>query len=120
MGYNYNQGGMGMPPVAPPTSTNAIISLVAGIVGLFFLPVIGGIVAILTGNSAKKEIANSGGTVGGEGLAKAGVIIGWVGLILWVLGICVGTAIFAVPFCLATIGIGLDSYNLVPVLLALL
>ena len=37
MGYNYNQGGVGMPPVAPPTSTNAIISLVAGIVGIIFL-----------------------------------------------------------------------------------
>jgi hypothetical protein len=96
MGYNYNQGGVGMPRTAPQTSTNATISLVAGIVGLFILPMIGGIVAILTGNAAKKEIANSGGTIGGEGLAKAGVVIGWVSLALWGLGICVGVAIWVI------------------------
>lgn len=118
MGYNYNQGGMGMPPVAPPTSTNAIISLVAGIVGLFFLPVIGGIVAILTGNSAKKEIANSGGTVGGEGLAKAGVIIGWIGLALWAIGIC-AVLVFVVLIPLLFIGAS-ESYYFIPLIQALI
>lgn len=118
MGYNYNQSGAGMPPTTPPTSTNAIISLIAGIVGLFILPLIGGIVAILTGNAAKKEIANSGGTLGGEGLAKAGVIIGWVGLALWGIGICVGVAIWAI---LTFVIIGAtETYYFIPLLQAII
>jgi hypothetical protein len=100
MGYNYNQGGMGMPPAPVQTSTNAVISLIAGIVGLFFLPLIGSIVALITGNAAKKEIANSGGAIGGQGLAQAGVIMGWIGLILWGLTACIVISIFVITFIL--------------------
>jgi hypothetical protein len=76
-------------PVAE-TSSMAIISLIASIAGLFILPLAGSIVGIIVGNMAKKEILESGGMKTGEGLAQAGVIIGWVGLGLWVLGILVG------------------------------
>ena len=41
-----------------------------------------GIAAIIMGNNAKKEIAASGGMQTGEGQAKAGVILGWVGVVL--------------------------------------
>jgi hypothetical protein len=66
----------------------AIVSLVAGIASWVILPFIAAIVAVITGNMAKKEIRESGGTVSGEGLAKAGVILGYVNLGLAVLGIC--------------------------------
>ncbi len=76
-------------PVAPPTGqqiqyvqvaaakTNgyAIASLVLSLVGLCG---IGSILAIVFGNMAKKEIDARG--EGGLGLAKAGIIIGWIGL----------------------------------------
>jgi hypothetical protein len=76
-------------PVAE-TSSMAIISLIASIAGLFIFPLAGSIVGIITGNMAKKEILESGGMKTGEGLAQAGVIIGWVGLGLWGLGILAG------------------------------
>lgn len=77
-------------PVAPPipgqqiqyvqvaaakTNGYAIASLVLSLLGLCG---IGSILAIVFGNMAKKEIAARG--EGGLGLAKAGVIIGWIGL----------------------------------------
>jgi hypothetical protein len=73
---------------AQQTSTLAIISLVAGIASWLIVPVIGAIVAIITGNKAKKEIAAGAGSLGGEGLAKAGVILGWANLAVFLLSVC--------------------------------
>ncbi len=70
------------------SSTMAIISLVAGIVGFFMLPFIGSLVAVITGHMAKREIRESNGTLSGDGLATAGLILGYVGLGFVVLGIC--------------------------------
>ena len=60
---------------APPNSSMAVVSLVAGILGLTFFPFLGAIVAVITGPMAKKEIRESGGTLGGEGIATAGIIL---------------------------------------------
>jgi len=60
---------------AAKTNGYAIASLVLSLLGLCG---IGSILAIIFGNMAKKEIAAQGG--GGLGLAKAGVIIGWIGV----------------------------------------
>jgi hypothetical protein len=37
---------------------------------------------------AKKEIRESGGTLGGEGMATAGIILGWIGIGITVFGLC--------------------------------
>jgi hypothetical protein len=63
------------PAPAPQNSSLAIVSLVSGIVGLC-LPLLGGIVAVITGHMAKKEIHASGDTLGGNGLATAGLVLG--------------------------------------------
>ncbi len=80
-------------PAAPPTSGLAIGSLIASILGLTFLPTIGSIIGVVLGYMAKRQIAESGGTMGGEGLAKAGIIIGWVGIGLTALAICLWIAL---------------------------
>ncbi|MBC8505068.1 MAG: DUF4190 domain-containing protein [Anaerolineales bacterium] len=98
------------PQVAPNSST-AILCLVAGILGLTIFPVIGSIVALITGPMAKREIKESGGTLGGESLAQVGVILGWIGITLTVLGVCVFGALFAIPFCLAAFGIAAGEFN---------
>jgi hypothetical protein len=68
------------PPAASRTSGKAIASLILSLLGLVgVLPLIGSILGIIFGNQAKGEIARSGGDLTGEGLAQAGVIIGWVG-----------------------------------------
>lgn len=78
----------------PPTSTMAIVSLIASILGWTIVPVIGSIVGVITGHMAKKEIRESGGRLGGDGLATAGLIIGYIALGFSVLGICIALFIF--------------------------
>lgn len=66
--------------------------MVLGILGLVSCQPLG-IAAIILGNQASEEIAASGGRLGSEGLAKAGVIMGWVAVALLALMI-VGFAFF--------------------------
>ena len=88
---------------ALPTSTLAIISLVAAILGFTMLPIIGSIVAIVTGYSARKETRAVPALVGGDGLATAGIIMGWIQVGLAVVGICCFAAYFV--FILGAIGL---------------
>jgi hypothetical protein len=69
------------------TSSLAIASLVSGILGWTLLPVIGTLVAIITGHMARAEIRRSAGTLDGDGLAIGGLVLGWVSALLWILGI---------------------------------
>jgi hypothetical protein len=68
----------------------AITSLVTGIAGLLFCTLfVLSIAAIATGVIGRRQIAASGGTQKGDGLAKAGFILGIIGVVLgvgaWVL-----------------------------------
>ena len=76
-------------PMAQPNSTAAILSLVFGILSWVGLVFIGAIVAIIAGHMARKEINNSGGQIGGAGMALAGLILGYSNLIVSLLA-CVG------------------------------
>jgi hypothetical protein len=71
-----------------PQSTMAIVSLIAGIAGFSFLPVIGSIVAIITGYAARKETRAIPPTASGDGMATAGIIMGWIQVGLAVIGLC--------------------------------
>lgn len=104
------------PSYSPPTSSMAVVSLVAGILGLSLFPFIGSIVAVITGNMAKNEIRDSRGALGGEGLAKAGVILGWIGIILGVLGICGAILAILIPFLLVALGLAAQGSSWLPVL----
>lgn len=117
MTYPTSPGGS---PYAVTNSSMAIVSLVAGILGLTFVPVIGSIVAVITGPMAKKEIRASGGALGGEGLATAGIVLGWVGIGLGVLALCIGGVAIALPICLVALGLSANaSQFLLPTLLSL-
>ncbi len=74
-------------PVAPPTPGSATTALVLGIISLVFCGLLTGIPAMIVGRNAKREIAQSGGQLGGEGIATAGFVTGLIGTILSVLGI---------------------------------
>ncbi len=87
-------------PAPASTNTMAILSLIAGIAGLSVLPFIGSIVAVILGPIAKRDIAASGGAQGGEGLATAGTILGWVGIGLTVLGVCITAVAVLLPLLL--------------------
>lgn len=74
----------GHPPYAPPRPTNtmAIIALVVALTSLGFCSLLGG-VAVYLGNRARAEIRATGED--GDGMALAGVIIGWCGVAISVL-----------------------------------
>lgn len=85
-------GGYGGPAYAGPprNSSKAVAALVIGIVSPvlgFCCAIIGlvGIVAVVLGRSAQKEIALSMGALTGEGMAKAGVVLGIIGSVIGVL-----------------------------------
>lgn len=63
------------------TSGMAIASLVLGVLGLMFIPVIGSILAIVFGAVAMKQIDRDPG-LDGRGLAIAGLVMGIVGVLL--------------------------------------
>lgn len=74
---------------APGTHTLAIVSLVLSILGLVgVLPLVGSIGGIVSGNIARKEILANPDLHSGEGMARAGVVLGWVGVGLALL-VCV-------------------------------
>ncbi|HEV8194731.1 MAG TPA: DUF4190 domain-containing protein [Ktedonobacterales bacterium] len=80
--------GYAAPPMAPATSGWAIASLVCAILGISLL-------AIIFGYVGRNEIRNSGGRITGDGLALAGLIIGWIEIALGVL-VGVGIVLLAV------------------------
>ncbi|MBL9159028.1 MAG: DUF4190 domain-containing protein [Verrucomicrobiales bacterium] len=69
-------------PLIPKTSSQAVWSLVLGILSITCLWLLGSIPAILLGRAAFKKIDESGGTLTGRGLAMAGIITGSVGILL--------------------------------------
>lgn len=76
-------------PSGPQTSTLSIVSLVTGILGWFLLPIVGAIAAIITGHMAKSEIRNSMGTLTGDGLATAGLVLGYIQVVFILVPVCV-------------------------------
>ena len=67
-----------LPAPAATRQTNiwAVVSLICGILGLSIVPLLGSIIAIITGHMARSQIRRNG--QGGAGLALAGLIIGYV------------------------------------------
>jgi hypothetical protein len=61
------------------TNGLAIASLVCGILGLFFMNIILGPVAIVLGFVARRQA----GAKNGAGMAKAGIVLGIVDVVLW-------------------------------------
>ncbi len=85
-----------------PTSTLAIISLIAGILGFTIFPVVATIAALITGYMARQETRSTPPKASGDGMATAGIIMGWVQVGLFILGICCFIAYFV--FIVGAIG----------------
>ena len=54
--------------------------------GLVFF--IGSLVAVITGHAGRRQIRQSGGLQGGDGLALTGLVLGWIGLVVNLLLLC--------------------------------
>jgi hypothetical protein len=76
-------GGPAGAALSPPASSEAVASLVCGILAWSCLPL--GIVAIWLGVRARRAARENPGRVGGDNLALGGMIIGGVFLAFWLL-----------------------------------
>jgi hypothetical protein len=85
----------------PRTSSMAIVALALGVISFLGLVFIGGIGAIATGHIARREIRASGGQVTGEGLATTGLVLGYINVVLSVLGL--------IAICLLPVLFGLGA-----------
>jgi Domain of unknown function (DUF4190) len=74
--------------VTLPSSTLAIVSLVSALLGFTFLPIAGSIVALITGYMARNETRSIPPKASGDGMATAGIILGWVQIALLIIGVC--------------------------------
>lgn len=77
------------PLAAPQTSGMAVAALVMGIGGLTLIPLVGSILALIFGYMARKDIRQRPDEVTGDGLALAGIVMGWISIGLSVLAIVI-------------------------------
>ena len=82
----------------PPTNGLAITSLVLSIASFVALPLIGSIGGVVCGHIARDQLRRSREPEQGDGLALAGLIIGWIGIAFYVLLLLI---IFGVIFAAA-------------------
>jgi Domain of unknown function (DUF4190) len=75
--------------MAPPNDGQATLALVLGIISVFCCPVLGP-VALFIGNASRQRVQASGGTLGGGGLATAGLVLGIIGTIFLVFIVITG------------------------------
>jgi len=75
----------------------AILSLVTGVLGLVpLLPLVGSIAAIVSGNMYLRQIRENPPASNSEGLAHAGIILGWIGVGLAIVAV-LGVFLFLMP-----------------------
>lgn len=80
-----NSGSVNIPPVYKRDSSLAIASLVCGLASWCIVPFFGALAAVITGHMGKKEIRESQGALTGDGMALAGLILGYTQLGLFLL-----------------------------------
>lgn len=85
----------------PQTNTLALVSLISGLASWVVLPIIGSLVAVITGHMAKREIRESMGAQTGDGFATAGLILGYLNLGFGLVVICLIIAAIAMGLSIA-------------------
>lgn len=75
----------GQPGGLPKSNQKALWSMILGILGFICCGFFASIPAVILGYQARKEVRASGGLQTGEGQAKAGIILGWIGIALTIL-----------------------------------
>src|SRR5438094_10335517 len=76
-----------VPQPVPRTAPAAIWSLVLAILSFTCGWLFTAIPAVICGHVARSKIRKSGGALGGKGIATAGLILGYIALVVGVMGI---------------------------------
>jgi predicted RNA-binding Zn-ribbon protein involved in translation (DUF1610 family) len=66
----------------------ALVSIIATVMGSLFMPLLGGVLGLVLGYRALRQARAGGGGSGSEKLAKAAVVVGWIGVAFTVLPLC--------------------------------
>ena len=82
-------------PVTRPNEGLATASLVTGITSVVCCGLVTGVPAIVMGVVARNRIAKSAGTLGGAGMAIAGVVLGIAGSTFWTFVIVAGIIVYS-------------------------
>jgi hypothetical protein len=89
--YNAPQYGSGQPyapygntSTMPQQSNTALIAMILGIVAWLGPSLLTAIPAVILGRNARNEIRRSNGMLTGDGMAQAGIILGWIHIGLFV------------------------------------
>lgn len=77
--------------IAPSQRSNGL-AVASLLLGVLWFAGIGSVLALIFGYRARREIRSSGGSQTGSALAMAGIILGWAGILLPLMGI-IGAAI---------------------------
>lgn len=72
-----------------PASGLSITSLVLGILSVTLCGCLSGLPAVICGHIARGKIKQSGGTIGGGGFALAGLILGYLSMLITVIAVAV-------------------------------
>ena len=86
-GYGQPPGWGGPGAAGPPSQTDgkAIAALALAISSFVIFPFIAAVIALFLAPAAKRDIAASGGRLGGDGLVTAAKIIAWINIAMCVL-----------------------------------
>jgi hypothetical protein len=98
-----------MTPPVRRTSSMAIVSLIAGLLGWTFAPWLGSIIAIITGHMARAEIRRDPAGLEGDGLAVAGLVLGWSMILLSLLTVLAFVLFFGGLAALAAFAAGTSA-----------
>jgi hypothetical protein len=66
-----------------------VFSLILGILAWTFVPFLAALGAVITGHLGRREIQASGGRLTGNGVATTGLILGYLNLALFIIGMLV-------------------------------
>ena len=80
----------------PATNQKALLSMIFGIVGLTLVPILASIAAVVLGHMSRKEIERTG--EGGRGMSTAGLVMGYIGSVGYLVLIVAFFVFFAALF----------------------
>ncbi len=81
----------------------SLLSLISGILGFCFLPLVGSVAAVVSGNMALSHFRISPAPGDNQNLAQVGVILGWIGI---------GLGLVALLGFILLIGVNIPTYHI--------
>lgn len=89
--YTYGYAPYMARPEAPSANTAMIVGIISLCIGALLCTPVGllGIVAVITGNRAKREIRESNNYFDGKGKATAALVTGWIAIAIGAIGVVI-------------------------------